>query len=159
VCRHVQQHRLCALLGQVLVHSPTCSHFLTPPPPLTNLPIPRMHFLLVRNKEEVFGQLATLLAALLDALSSDSERVVLQVRQACFKGTQAPQGWDDTRSPAREAAAQTSTIRKARRGCLQVWSRMGGKTGKEMTQEGGQASSSARLAPVLFVRPLPACRR
>jgi hypothetical protein len=40
----------------------------------------RMHFLLVRNEEEVFGQLATLLAALLDALSSDSERVVLQVR-------------------------------------------------------------------------------
>lgn len=39
----------------------------------------RMHFLLVRNEEEVFGQLATLLAALLDALSSDSERVVLQV--------------------------------------------------------------------------------
>jgi hypothetical protein len=39
-----------------------------------------MHFLLVRNEEEVFGQLATLLAALLDALSSDSERVVLQVR-------------------------------------------------------------------------------
>jgi hypothetical protein len=38
-----------------------------------------MHFLLVRNQEEVFGQLATLLAALLDALSSDSERVVLQV--------------------------------------------------------------------------------
>lgn len=38
-----------------------------------------MHFLLVRNEEEVFGQLATLLAALLDALSSDSERVVLQV--------------------------------------------------------------------------------
>jgi hypothetical protein len=28
----------------------------------------------------VFGQLATLLAALLDALASDSERVVLQVR-------------------------------------------------------------------------------
>lgn len=40
---------------------------------------PRMHFLLVRNEDEVFGQLATLLAALLDALSSDSERVVLQV--------------------------------------------------------------------------------
>jgi hypothetical protein len=38
-----------------------------------------MHFLLVRNEDEVFGQLATLLAALLDALSSDSERVVLQV--------------------------------------------------------------------------------
>jgi len=37
---------------------------------------------LVRNEEEVFGQLATLLAALLDALSSDSERVVLQVRGA-----------------------------------------------------------------------------
>ncbi len=43
------------------------------------LMLSRMHFLLVRNEEEVFGQLATLLAALLDALSSDSERVVLQV--------------------------------------------------------------------------------
>jgi hypothetical protein len=38
----------------------------------------RIHFLLVRNEEEVFGQLAVLLAALLDALASDSERVVLQ---------------------------------------------------------------------------------
>lgn len=38
----------------------------------------RIHFLLVRNEDEVFGQLATLLAALLDALASDSERVVLQ---------------------------------------------------------------------------------
>lgn len=40
--------------------------------------MPRIHFLLVRNEDEVFGQLATLLAALLDALASDSERVVLQ---------------------------------------------------------------------------------
>lgn len=38
----------------------------------------RIHFLLVRNEDEVFGQLATLLAALLDALASDSETVVLQ---------------------------------------------------------------------------------
>eukprot|EP00775_Hariotina_reticulata_P005343 gene5343-5580_t len=37
-----------------------------------------IHFLLVRNEDEVFGQLATLLAALLDALASDSETVVLQ---------------------------------------------------------------------------------
>lgn len=37
-----------------------------------------IHFLLVRNEDEVFGQLATLLAALLDALSAPSERVVLQ---------------------------------------------------------------------------------
>ncbi|WIA13429.1 hypothetical protein OEZ85_007009 [Tetradesmus obliquus] len=37
-----------------------------------------IHFLLVRNEDEVFGQLAVLLAALLDALASDSERVVLQ---------------------------------------------------------------------------------
>jgi hypothetical protein len=45
-----------------------------------------MHFLLVRNQEEVFGQLATLLAALLDALSSDSERVVLQVGSFLGRG-------------------------------------------------------------------------
>lgn len=32
----------------------------------------------MRNEDEVFGQLAVLLAALLDALASDSERVVLQ---------------------------------------------------------------------------------
>ena len=37
-----------------------------------------IHFLLVRNEDEVFGQLAALLAALLDALGSSSERVVLQ---------------------------------------------------------------------------------
>ena len=37
-----------------------------------------IHFLLVRNEEEVFGQLGTLLGALLDALSAQSERVVLQ---------------------------------------------------------------------------------
>ncbi len=37
-----------------------------------------IHFLLVRNEDEVFGQLATLLAALLDALSATSERGVLQ---------------------------------------------------------------------------------
>lgn len=37
-----------------------------------------IHFLLVRNEDEVFGQLATLLAALLDALSASSDRVVLQ---------------------------------------------------------------------------------
>jgi len=33
-----------------------------------------------RNEAEVFGQLAVLLAALLDALGSSSERVVMQVR-------------------------------------------------------------------------------
>lgn len=37
-----------------------------------------IHFLLIRNEDEVFGQLATLLAALLDALGATSERVVLQ---------------------------------------------------------------------------------
>jgi hypothetical protein len=45
---------------------------------LSAVPPCRIHFLLVRNEDEVFGQLAVLLAALLDALASDSERVVLQ---------------------------------------------------------------------------------
>lgn len=49
------------------------------------------------NEAEVFGQLAVLLAALLDALGSTSERVVLQVCNAAMafiRSTKVPQPLD-----------------------------------------------------------------